>query len=221
MFLLQALQQTVDDIAIIILNVKGPDLLRLDEGNPRLKSKDRQEYEKSGLQCEPFSKATYFYPYEKNSDKFYSNTFLSSEVLADQHNRGIAFNYIYTYEKDRDNLDLLFSNIDDPNQTIESILSEIAENPDFDGLTWNEFVKEVGEYTQKGHTKKKEIPIASNLSRMTFFREFQEHQQRNIDDYETKSIILKAGRSMLLILPDWMNNCNILCLVTLLKLCMT
>jgi len=161
MFLLQALQQTVEDIAIIILNVKGPDLLRLDEKNPRLKSSDQKEYEKSGLKCKPFSNAKFYYPYEKNSEKFYSNTFLSPEALAVQHNRGVAFNYIYTYERDRDNLDLLFSNIDDPNQTIESILSEIAESPDFDGLTWNQFVDEISEYTQKGNTKKKEIPIAS------------------------------------------------------------
>lgn len=161
MFILQALQQKEEDLSIIILNVKGPDLLRLDEENPRLKDKDRKEFKKSGLECNPFNNVTYFYPYEKTPDKFYGNTFLSSDVLADQHNRDVAFNYIYTYEKDRDNLDLLFSNIEDPNQTIESILSEIAENPEFDGLTWKQFLEEVGEYTQKGHTKNKEIPIAS------------------------------------------------------------
>lgn len=161
MFLLQALQQMEEDLSIIILNVKGPDLLRLDLKNPRLKDKDRKEYKKAGLECTPFGNVTYFYPYEKNPDKFYSNTFLSSNVLADQHNRDVALNYIYTYEKDRENLDLLFSNIEDPNQTIESILSEISENPDFDGLVWNSFLDEISEYTQKGHTKKKEIPIAS------------------------------------------------------------
>ena len=51
MFLLQALQQKQDDLAIIVLNVKGPDLLRLDEDNPQLKEKDKKEYEKSGLEC--------------------------------------------------------------------------------------------------------------------------------------------------------------------------
>lgn len=161
MFLLQALQQKEDDLAIIILNVKGPDLLRLDENNPQLKTKDKKDFEKSGLECKPFDNVTFFYPYEKNPDKFYSNTYLSRNVLADQHNRGRAFNFIYTYEEDRDNLDLLFSNIDDPNQTIESILSEIAENPEFDGLTWDSFLEAVGEYTERGHTKKKEIPIVS------------------------------------------------------------
>ena len=161
MFLLQALQQKEDDLAIIILNVKGPDLLRLDEENPQLKPKDLKEYEKSGLECKPFSNVTFFYPYEKNPDKFYSNTYLSKNILDGQHNRDRAFNYIYTYEEDRDNLDLLFSNIDDPNQTMDSILSEIAENQGFDGLTWESFLGEVSKYTKKGHDGKKDIPIVS------------------------------------------------------------
>ncbi|MCI5179703.1 MAG: ATP-binding protein [Candidatus Electrothrix sp. AW3_4] len=159
MFLLQALQQKQDDLAVIVLNVKGPDLLRLDEKNPQLT--DKKDYEKSGLECKPFDNVTFFYPFQKDSDKFYSNTYLSKQILEDQHNRNRAFNYIYTYEKDRGNLDLLFSNIDDPQQTIDSILSEIEENSEFDGLCWESFLEEVAEYTQKGHTRKKEIPIAS------------------------------------------------------------
>ncbi|MCI5131026.1 MAG: ATP-binding protein, partial [Candidatus Electrothrix sp. EH2] len=131
MFLLQALQQKQDDLAVIVLNVKGPDLLRLDEENPQLT--DKKDYEKSGLECKPFDNVTFFYPFQKDSDKFYSNTYLSKQILEDQHNRNRAFNYIYTYEKDRGNLDLLFSNIDDPQQTIDSILSEIEENSEFDG----------------------------------------------------------------------------------------
>ncbi|MDM8560932.1 ATP-binding protein [Candidatus Parabeggiatoa sp. HSG14] len=161
MFLLQALQQKQKDIAIIVLNVKGTDLLRLDEENPNLDDKDRNEYKKSGLECKPFERATYFYPYQKNEDKFYSNTYLSKEVLEEQHNRDCAFNYIYTYENDRENLDLLFSNIDDPNQTIESILNEIVESSEFEGLDWDSFRDEIREYTQKGHSKSKDISIAS------------------------------------------------------------
>lgn len=161
MFLLQALQQKQPGIAIIILNVKGTDLLRLDEENPNLNDKNRDEYEKSGLECQPFDKVTYFYPYQKDKDKFYSNTYLDKKVLKCQHNRDCAFNYIYTYEKDRENLDLLFSNIDDPNQTMESILNEIVENTEFEGLTWESFLDTVKEYTQKGNTKDKNISIAS------------------------------------------------------------
>ena len=161
MFVLQALQQKQQDIAFIILNVKGTDLLRLDEENPRLAPKAKQDYEKSGLECKPFEGVTYFYPYQQDAEKFYSNTYLPKKVLEDQHNRDKAFTNIYTYEEDRENLDLLFSNIDDPSQTMESILNEIAENPDFDGLTWDTFIAEIREYTKKGYGRTKDISIAS------------------------------------------------------------
>lgn len=161
MFLLQALQQKEKNIAIIILNVKGSDLLRLNEENPKLENKNKQGYEKSDLMYKPFEEVTYFYPYQKDEDKFYSNTYLSKNVLENQHNRNRAFNYIYTYEEDRENLDLLFSNIDDPAQTMESILNEIIENKEFDGLSWETFRETIREYTQKGHSKSKEISIAS------------------------------------------------------------
>ena len=162
MFLLQALQQKEKDIVFIILNVKATDLLRLDEENPKLDDKDKRDYDKSELTCKPFEEVTYFYPYQKkDKTKFYSNTYLPGEVLEVQHNRDKAFNYIYTYEKDRENLDLLFSNIEDQNKTMESILNEVIENPEFDNLTWETFMGEVKEYTKKGHTKNKEIPIAS------------------------------------------------------------
>lgn len=97
----------------------------------------------------------------KNPQSFIVIHNLSEQVLEFQHNRDRAFNYIYTYDEDRENLDLLFSNIDDPNQTMESILNEIAENPDFEGLIWESFIDEIKEYTKKGHTKGKDISIAS------------------------------------------------------------
>ncbi|MGE0086257.1 MAG: hypothetical protein AB7S75_17755 [Desulfococcaceae bacterium] len=161
MFLLQALQQKEKNIAIIILNVKGSDLLRLDEENPKLENKDKEGYEKSGLLCKCFEGTRYFYPYQKNEDKFYSNTYLSKDILEGQHNKNEAFNYIYTYEEDRENLDLLFSNIDDQQKTIESILNEVIENPEFDGLSWETFLAEIKEYTQKGHGKNQDIHVAS------------------------------------------------------------
>ena len=44
---------------------------------------------------------------------------------------------------------------------MESILNEVIENPEFNNLTWETFMSEIKEYTQKGHTKNKEISIAS------------------------------------------------------------
>ncbi len=161
MFLLQALQQKQDDVAIIALNVKKDDLLRLDEENPKI-SQTVSDYIKAGLEGKPFENVKYFYPFQDSRGKtFSSNTYLSEQALEQQYNQDKAFNYIYTYEKDRENLELLFSNIDDPNQTMESILNEIMENSDFEGLMWNSFLDELKEYTQKGHSKGKEITIAS------------------------------------------------------------
>ena len=163
MFLLQALQQKENDLAVIVLNVKGPDLLRLDEENPnrREESKSKSDFAKSDLDWKAFENVTYFYPYQKDADQLYSNTYLPKAILQEQHDRDGAFNYIYTYEEDRDNLDLLFSNIDDPNQTIESILSEIAERDEFKGLTWESFIDTVSDYTKSGSKGSKEIPVVS------------------------------------------------------------
>ena len=91
MYLLQALQQKEEKIAIIVLNVKGPDLFRVDEDNPKLDETNpnldtedkkiamriRKDYKKSELECNPFSNVSYFYPYEKKKDSNFSNTYLS------------------------------------------------------------------------------------------------------------------------------------------------
>lgn len=161
MFLLQTLQQTMEDVAFVILNVKGYDLLRLDENNPNLTKQQIEEYEKCGIESKPFENVKYFYPFQKNNDRYFSNTHLKRETLEVQHNSETANNFIYTYEENSDSLDLLFSSIDDPAQTMESILSYIGENPDFQGLTWESFLDEIGEYTKKGHSRDKDISIQS------------------------------------------------------------
>jgi DNA helicase HerA-like ATPase len=161
MFLLQALQQKKNDLAIIILNVKGSDLLRLDEPNPSLTKTQKDDYKRCGLECKPFENVKYYYPFIRRKEKYYCNTYLQPEVIETQCHKDQANTFIYTYEDNKDQLDLLFSNIDDPAQTIESILSFIAESPDFDGLTWDSFQDVLKEYTEKGHSKNKEISIQS------------------------------------------------------------
>lgn len=161
MFLLQALQQKKEDTAIVVLNVKGPDLLRLDESNPKLSDRQKKDYDRCNLECKPFDNVNYYYPYQKNKGKHYSNTYLPTEILEEQHHKEQAHNFVYTFEENIDKLDLLFSNIDDPSQTIESILSHISESDEFGGLNWDSFQDLLGEYSKKGHTKDKDIPIVS------------------------------------------------------------
>jgi len=161
MFLLQALQQKKSDLSIIVLNVKGTDLLRIDEPNPKLTEEQKNDYLKCGIECKPFKNVKYYYPFIKQKEKYYCNTYLNTDVIETQVGNDQAHTFIYTYEENNDKLDLLFSNIDDPSQTMESILAYIAESPEFDGLTWDSFQDELKEYTKKGHTKDKDISIQS------------------------------------------------------------
>lgn len=163
MFLLQAVQQTKNDTAIIIFNVKGNDLLRLDESNPLLTVAQKDEWAKTGLECKPFANAKYFYPFKGDKESLYCNTSCEKEVLGRQFRDNIAQSYVYTYNHARDTsiLDLLFSNIDDPQFTMESILNVIAENKDFEDLDWTSFKEKLSENTKRGLNKGQEITVQS------------------------------------------------------------
>ncbi len=166
MFLLQAVQQTIEDAAIVILNVKGDDLLRIDEENPLLRETDKKVWGKTGLCCKPFEKVRYFYPYKNNKDSFYANTVLEKGALTKQVDLGIMSNFIYTYDHDKNNIDLIFSNVDDPSFTMESIINVIMESDEFSNLTWDEFKAKLGEKCSAG-TKKNgnvEIPFSPGAS---------------------------------------------------------
>ncbi|MCD2345860.1 ATP-binding protein [Clostridium guangxiense] len=150
MFLLQAIQQKTNDTAIIILNVKGADLLRLDQENPELTEQQVDAWKKSGLKCKPFDNVKYYYPYKSNCEMYCSNTSLEKESLEKQNSEKKSKNYIYTYKKHKVDLDLLFSNVDDPTYTMESIMNYIVESSDFYNLTWEEFKTKLGEYCKSG-----------------------------------------------------------------------
>ncbi|HJQ19614.1 MAG TPA: hypothetical protein VJ867_04635 [Gemmatimonadaceae bacterium] len=66
-------------VAAICFNVKGPDLLFLDQPG-KLDESDREMYEKLGVRSEPFDKVEYFAPYTPKG--FTLNTLRSNEALA-------------------------------------------------------------------------------------------------------------------------------------------
>ncbi len=66
-------------IAAVCFNVKGPDLLYLDQPALRLEESDRALYEKMGVEPGPFKKVEYFAPY--TSKGFSLNTLRSNEAL--------------------------------------------------------------------------------------------------------------------------------------------
>ena len=69
MFLLNALQQKYmadkekKSVAYIFLNVKGRDLLTIDQPGPPLSDFDKAMYKDMGLEEKPFQNVRYFYPY--------------------------------------------------------------------------------------------------------------------------------------------------------------
>lgn len=165
MFLLKAIQfKRKDDVAIIVLNVKGDDLLHIHEPNERLKNSQKLEWQALGIPCEPFENVRYLYPYRRDSDKENANTGLASEDIQQQFREGRASNFVYTFEHDLSKLEMLFANVDDPNWTIESILNYVETSPKFVAdMSWDNFKAMLKQFVNAGDRERgaKEIPVQS------------------------------------------------------------
>lgn len=161
MFLLKAIQHKCkDDVAIVVMNVKGDDLLHVHQPNEKITDAQRKDWDDLGVPCTPFENVKYLYPYRQQKDKLYANTALPVEDLAEQFNGGQAANFIYTFEHDISKVDMLFSNVDDPNYTIESILNYIDYGSEFKGdLSWANFKEVLKEFCSKGSDKKDKSSI--------------------------------------------------------------
>jgi uncharacterized protein len=173
MFLLKAIQEkysnnkdsTKDDsIAFVIFNVKGRDLLAIDEPNEELSNEDISKYrEMMNINAEPFKNVKYYYPFSDQTD---SKTFSYGDKkdIEAQVDTNKAFRYKYVFEDDKPNLDLLFSNIEDSSGTMESIINYIlTEQGGFGEVSsWSQFINKVSEYTQSGRKgNDKEISVMS------------------------------------------------------------
>lgn len=155
MFLSKAIQHKYkDDVAIIVMNVKGDDLLHVHQPNEKITPAQRMEWDALGIPCEPFENVKYLYPFRKQKDKMYANTACPSEDLAEQYREKRASNFVYTFEHDISKVDMLFSNVDDPNYTIESILNYIDYGQEFrDVSSWDEFKDKLKDFCTKGSGK--------------------------------------------------------------------
>lgn len=174
MFLMKAIQDKClsaqddeddEDVAFVIFNVKGCDLLAIDEPNAFKNEEEKQEtyklYEDIGLSTKPFQHVHYYYPY---SEKRSWNTYLEPSVVEDNIKRGTAHMYKYEYKQDKDNLDLMFASLDDPTQTMDSILSYIISNRGGFGTLddWSEFLDEVHSCGEAGKkNNEREITVQS------------------------------------------------------------
>ena len=119
-------------------------------------------YKVLGLNHEPFINVSYFYPHADKIDSE-SYTYAPPVHVKSQMDQGKAFKYKYVYEDDKDNLDLFFSNIDDPNDTMASIINHIiSDTGEFaKSENWNDFLQEVNEHCKAGSSKNKEIHVSS------------------------------------------------------------
>lgn len=167
MFLLKAIQdqclrgEQKESVAFVFLNVKGRDLLAIDEPNDELTTDELAIYESLGMNAQPFKNVKYFYPY---SSEIGGATYAKKDDIKSQMTLNKAESYKYIFKEDKESIDLLFSNVDDPNQTMESIVNVIiSEQGDFAGIqTWDDLQSKISEHTKAGNTgKDKEITVLS------------------------------------------------------------
>ena len=168
MFLLKAIQDWYlqhfdadDSVAFVIFNVKGKDLMAIDtpndfDGDDELREKTLAEYAALGLSTEPFQNVRYFIPFsEPTSPK--RSTYLDADTVQAYIDSGKLQKYKYVYEDDKDSIEMMFANVDDSQQTMDSIISKIidADDPDFRNLvTWADCMEKVVEKSQKGSSSR-------------------------------------------------------------------
>lgn len=181
MFLMKAIQDSYlkktgeqaeeDSVAFVMFNVKGKDLLAIDQVNDfmdekypeKAKKETIAQYEKLGLSTEPFKNVHYYYPYSMPRTRHW-NTYLTEEEVNDNIKKKKAKKFKYVYKEDKENLDLMFSNIDDSNQTMDSIITYIMSGQgEFGRINdWQEFLEAVKKKCESGSSDtKKEIPVVS------------------------------------------------------------
>ncbi len=172
MFLLKSIQDKClneeidsdDDVAFVLFNVKGRDLLAIDEPNEFDDDEEKDTtyklYDMLGMSKKPFQNVKYYYPY---SGREVWNTYLDKQSIEDQKHLKKAFMYKYQYSEDKDNLDLMFASLDDTTQSMDSIINYIISGQGgFSSLTdWEDFLQEVHKRCKAGATGDKEISVAS------------------------------------------------------------
>ena len=183
MFLMKAIQDYAvkgnESVAFIMMNVKGTDLLKIDQKNERKKELDliKPVYDLLGMEMKPFEQVKYFYPYAKEYTTYtYEKESVVKERLANK--TAAQFKYLFETDEDKECLDLLFANVDDPNETIESIVNFIMSNSgSFNGVeTWEDFQNVVHSYTQAD--KKNASKEISVMSWRKFYRLFNKSFQK-------------------------------------------
>jgi hypothetical protein len=152
MFLMNALQQKYnkenkEKVGYIVFNVKGRDLLSIDEPSEKLSETDASLYKLLELEDKPFSNVHYYFPYSDKEEQHNVQSFGDWEkMLKPKFNKNKASIFKYPYTSCVNKFRYLFANEPDPTNTMESIISWIEDDNDpFNGLrAWNQFGERLG-----------------------------------------------------------------------------
>ncbi len=167
MFLLRAIQHKFktedgETCAFVLFNVKGRDLMAIDEKNESLNEEEKEIYKDLGLSDLPFENVKYYYPYAKNDSV---QTYANPNDVKEQKEQGKALTYKFTYEDNKDKLDLLLANEDDSSGTLEGCVNYILNGEGaFGGIEqWNSLKEQIDlcTKTQSSGGNKNEIQVVS------------------------------------------------------------
>jgi hypothetical protein len=180
MFLLNALQHkfTTEDgasVAFVFFNVKGRDLMAIDESYETSTDLTKEEkkkikndlpiYDKLDISPTPFRNVRYYYPYSPDRNTAEVQSYALPEDVKRQKAHGNAFAYKYTFGGVQDILDLLLANEDDSTGTLESCVNFVINGDgNFAGIEqWDTFKEELARCTQTGTNggTKNEIQVVS------------------------------------------------------------
>lgn len=170
MFLLRAIQEKFvaennESVAFVFFNVKGRDLMAIDEPNVSLSPADKKIYSDLGLSGTPFDNVTYYYPYSNIKSDGNVQSYANPEDVKEQVQEGKAKIYKFPFENCDDKLDLLLANEDDPNGTMESCVNYILnkQTPFRQVDRWDTLLEKIDECThsQNNGGTKNEITVIS------------------------------------------------------------
>ena len=164
MFLLTAIQQKQKEAAkkgqqqagFIILNVKGGDLLQLDEVDPDLDNATREDWKKCGLEAGPLENVRYFLPY--GGGGFKSQTKLDSTKVETKVRDGKAFRYYYDARRTLEHMSLLVEDIDDPRDMFASCVHYCMD--ELQVSDWRALKSKVQDWARNTPDKSK-VPVVS------------------------------------------------------------
>jgi len=121
MFLVQSILKAYgsENVGVVIFNVKQQDLLHIDEEAPDLQPEDLDIYKALDIEPRPFQNVAYFLPRGQDGEADSEHEPRNSRIYAYTLNDCVG--------EGRNNLDLLFSQVRDPEFTIASILEQVRE----------------------------------------------------------------------------------------------